>query len=844
MPLAGAHGACAHCTLQVPAGLIVPDAALQFCCRGCGTAHALIHSQGLEAYYALPERGGDQVATGDRKIRYAELDRPAFIDKHTTKLDHGQRSATLGIEGIHCAACLWLLERLPRVVPGVIESRVNWRRATISVRWSDNTVTLAAIAEGIAALGYRPHPLRVDSRAAWRKVEDRKRLIGIAVAFAAAGNNMLIAGSLYLGLFSYMDADITQLLRWGSCLVGMVSLAWPGRVFFRGAWSALRSRTPHMDLPVALGLAVGGLAGLFNTIRGTGELYFDTLSVLVFLLLVGRALQLRQQRFAASALDVLYRVTPRMAHKLVDGGFHEVPAEVLEVGDIVAVAATQTIPGDGVVVAGRSNIDQQVLTGESQPVAVAPGSAVAAGTVNLGARLQVRIETVGEDTRMGRVLGLVEQSAESRPPIVALADRIGGWFVVTVLGLAAITLGAWLVVQPTAAVDHAVSLLIVACPCALALATPLAVSVAIGRAAQRKILIKGGDVLQRLATPGTVWLDKTGTLTEGRLTVVAVRGETGVGETGVAAAVGALESHSAHPVAKALCAWASDIRQDAPGNGHAALPRATNVEQSALGGISGYVDGRHVVIGTERYVGSQRLDPETMKSDAVALLAESASPVFVAIDGKIAAAFGVDDPLRSDAAAVVSQLHERGWSVGILSGDHPAIVARVGKALGLPAARCHGGLTPADKVQYVAGTSCAAAADARPHTVVMVGDGVNDSAALAAASVGIAAHHGAQASLQAAPVYLARPGLGGLIDLLDTSVATMRGIRRNFVVSLGYNALAVGLAAFGLIGPLLAALLMPLSSLSVVALSLAAPRPQRRARTARTQQQHARGALA
>ncbi|MEM6995683.1 MAG: heavy metal translocating P-type ATPase metal-binding domain-containing protein, partial [Myxococcota bacterium] len=580
MPLSDDATACSHCTLVVPVGLQRPEDTEQFCCHGCRTAYALIHDHGLQAYYGLPDRGAGAAVTGDRQVRYAELDRPAFLAAHTTELPGGQRRATLGIDGIHCAACLWLLERLPRVVPGVITARVDWRRATIEVRWSASAVALSTIANGIAGLGYRPHPLRIDAAAAARRLDDRRRMVGIAVAFAAAGNNMLIALSLYLGLFSHMDDGVTQLLRWASCVVGVVSLAWPGRVFFRGAWSAIRSRTPHMDLPVALALAVGGLAGLTNTIRGTGELYFDTLSVLVFLLLVGRAVQIRQQRHAAATLEVLYRVTPRMAHRLVDGGFAEVPADVLEAGDIVRVMATQTVPADGVVVAGRSTIDAQVLTGEPRPVAVRPGASVAAGTVNLGATLQIRVEAVGEHTRMGHVLQLVEDAAAERPPIVALADRIGGWFVVVVLLLAAATALGWLAAEPTVAVDHAVALLIVACPCALALATPLAIAVALGRAARAKILVKGGDVLQRLATPGTIWLDKTGTLTEGRMAVMDI-----AGARSVAPLVGALEAHSAHPIARALVTWAA-----AEGAGSLAC----DVEQSAAGGIRGVVDGSTV----------------------------------------------------------------------------------------------------------------------------------------------------------------------------------------------------------------------------------------------------------
>jgi len=799
---------CAHCTLAVPAGLLEPGADKQFCCHGCRAAHTIIMGHGLEQYYRLGERTREPTVTGDKTVRYAEFDREAFIQGHTVLHDDGQRSVVLGIEGLHCAACIWLLERLDRVVPGVVEARVNWRRATLEVRWVTSAVSLSTIAEGIAGLGYRPHPLRRDDRAEARRSADRQRTVAIAVAFAAAGNNMLIAASLYLGMFSSMDAGIEQLLRWASCFVGLVSLTWPGRVFFRGAWSALRSRTPHMDLPVALALAVGGVAGTINTIRGTGELYFDTLCVLVFLLLVGRAIQLRQQREAAATLDVMRRITPQTAHRRVGDAFVEVPATVLEPGDVVRVAADEVIPGDGTILSGETRVDVSVLTGEAAPLAVGPGAEVAAGTLNLGRHIIVRLDAVGEQTQMGRILELIESSAESRPAIVALADRIGARFVLAIVAASVATLGAWLIMEPSHAVDHAVALLIVACPCALALATPLTLSVAIARAAQRKVLIKGGDVLQRLSRPGMVWLDKTGTVTEGRMAVVSWRNVGAVAPAALAEWVAAVEAQCVHPVAQAL----------------AANPRAQtgddykieNVQHDVHGGVTATVEGHEIAIGNAPFVRAHLRAPLEADVERVAasILASFASPIYVCVDGAVAAVAGVDDPLRADARDAVAGLRDRGWAVGILSGDHPDVVAHTASVLGLSPSMCHGGLLPQDKVAFVARSAENGA------TSVMVGDGVNDAAALAAASVGIATHRGAEASLRAAPVYLGRPGLGGVVELLDMGQTTMRAIVRNFGVSLAYNAVAVVLAAAGLIGPLVAAVLMPISSLTVVSLAL------------------------
>ena len=773
---------CEHCELPVAPGE-------RFCCPGCAAAFELIQSCDLGAYYEIAERAKVDTPVLD----YAGFDEASFLDAHAEALGEDELRATLALDGIRCAACVWLLERLPRIVSGVVEARAHWSRSTLTVTWRPSQTPLSAIAAAVAKLGYRPHVLQPGTTSGARVLANRRALIELGVAFAAAGNNMLIAISLYFGMFGYMSTTTELALRWASGAVGLASLLWPGRVFFVGAIGALRTRTPHMDLPVALGLFVGGLAGVVNLVRGHGEIYFDTLSVLVFLLLLGRYVQSRQQQHAADAVEILHRLTPRIAHRYDGGVLLDVPAEVLRVGDRLQVRAGETIPADATVLSGQSAVDESILTGETRPREVTMHDTVAAGSLNLGSVLDVRIDAVREHTRIGRILSLVESSARTRPRIVQLADRIGAHFVVTVIVLAALTFAGWLFVEPGAAVDRAVSLLVVACPCALALATPLALSVALSRAARRKILIKGGDVLQRLSTPGTIWLDKTGTVTEGRTTVAQW-----AGDESVQAAVAALERESSHPVALAL-----QSLDDTP------LPVA-NVVHTTGAGIEGTVDGHRMRIGTEEFVAA--VLPHALRVARERALEAGLSPVFVARDGQIVAVAGIGDPLRPEAVDAVRGLQARGWVVGMLSGDHPAVVTAVGQRLGIPAERCRGGLDPEEKVASIQATV---------GPVVMVGDGVNDSAALAAASVGIATRNGAEASLEAAPVYLGRPGVGALVELLDGSRATMATIRRNFGASIFYNAFAVGLATAGLISPLVAAILMPISSLTVVSLSLA-----------------------
>ncbi len=482
---------------------------------------AVVHDTGLANFYVFRD---DDVAeavparTTDR--RYAEFDDPVFRGLYYDTRDDGTQAVELYLEGVHCAACVWLVEKLPEVLPGVIESRLDMRRSLLRVRWAEDRTRLSSIARLLDSLGYPPHPAK-DARARdLQRREDHRFLIRIGVAGACAGNVMTLSFALYGGAFTGIETEYSHLFRFASMVFGMVSLLWPGNLFFRGAWAALRTRTAHLDLPIALGLAVGGIIGTVNAIRGEGDVYFDSLTMLIFLLLVGRWIQRRQQRWTNDAVELLFSLTPSSARRVEADGLHEVPIEALAPEDIVEIRAGDSIPTDGTVLDGSSTVDQSLLTGESQPVAVVPGQSVHAGTVNVGSRLQVRVDAVGSNTRVGKLMQLVEECSRRRAPIVQTADRIAGWFVVVVLLLAAFTLGLWLWLDPSRAVNNAVALLIVCCPCALELATPLTIAVALGRAAKRRILVKGGAALELLARPGAVVLDKTGTITTGRATVV------------------------------------------------------------------------------------------------------------------------------------------------------------------------------------------------------------------------------------------------------------------------------------------------------------------------------------
>jgi Cu2+-exporting ATPase len=783
--LAPSGAACTHCGLPVPPALLEPDDRPAFCCGGCATAYAIIRDGGLDRYYQLPERRAAPVEPSGRS--FAEFDHPAFHALYVRRRPDGINETELYLDGVHCASCVWLVERVPLLVPGVTRAELEIGRALAHLAWDPAATSLSAIARFLDTLGYRPHPFRAQRVEERRRAEDRGALLRIGVAGALAGNVMMVAVALYSGWFGGMEPAFAQYFRWISLLLTAPVLLWPGRVFFQGAAASFRTRRLHMDLPIAIALGAGFVRGAVNTVTGSGPIYFDGVAMLVFLLLVGRFLQQRAQRAAADSASLLHGLTPSVS-RLVEGDtIREVPTEALLPEMTVEVRAGETFPADGQVADGHSEVDLALLTGESRPVRVAPGATVWAGTVNLSSGLRVQVTQAGEASRVGRLLQEVATGAARRARIVLLADRLAGWFVAVVLVLAAGTWTWWHFTAPAAALDNAIALLIVTCPCALALATPLAVSVAIGRAARQGILIKGGDALEALAHPTTLYLDKTGTVTEGRFRLARWEGPDWVRPLVVA-----LERHSSHPVAAAfLAAW----RDVAP-------PPALDVRQTLGGGLEGMVAGRRVVVGSPAFVGARAAVPARARPAA-------GTPVWVAVDGVVVGVAAFGDPLRAEAPAVLARTARRGWTIRLLSGDAPEVVRSVAASLGLGDDAWRGGVSPEGKLAEIE-----RAANAGP--VVMVGDGVNDAAAMARATVGIAVRGGAEASLAVADVYLSRGGLTPLDELMAGAERTLRVIRRNIAFSLAYNLAGAALAMGGWINPLIAAILMPASSLTVV----------------------------
>ncbi len=796
---------CIHCREPVtcPSQTNPSDV---FCCTGCRSAHQMIGSWGLQDFYALRDQSRLQGAAqaAGQSSRFEHFDSAEFLGTSAPRKNaDGSYSAELAVQGLHCGACAWLIENAAAREPGLLSARVKMSKHTIQLIFDPKKTQLSRIAQFLDGLGYRLAPLEGCSDGHIDR-ESRRQLIQIAVAGFLAANAMWIAIALYAGEASGVTPDIRYFLVLVGTLLGVAAVCIPGRTFFTGAFASLRTRTPHMDLPVALGLGVGSIVGTINAIRGQGDVYFDCLATLVFLLLIGRWIQFRQQQRAARAVDLMIRITPRYAElERSDGSTASVLVDSLVPGDVVRVMAGDCVPADGEVLRGESKLDRSLLTGESNPVTVKVGDELSAGTINLVSPLSVSVSATGRDTRIGKVMDSVEAAATEKTPIVMLADRIGGYFVIVVTLLAVVAFVMWLPSGVSTATSHSTALLIVACPCALALATPLAIAVGLGRAAKRNILIRDGESLQQLSKPGRIWLDKTGTLTEGRQRVTSLTGD--IEALRFAAAV---EAECKHPIAAAIQLEAR--------NRNLMPVENCDVVRAVRGGLTGAAGGRQVAVGNLELM--RDLDAEFNSESQLAMhhcVEQGESPVLIAIDGHVAAVLGVSDPIRSGAQDAIAQMKGRGWKVGILSGDLDAIVHRVGEQLGVESTECFGGLSPEEKLNKIRDSRSAG------DTVTMVGDGANDAAALAAADVGIAVRGGAEVSLQAAPVYIASGKLQSLVQLMRGASRTTQLIWLTFAVSLLYNVVAVGLAICGWISPLLAAILMPISSASVLAITLA-----------------------
>lgn len=798
-------GACRHCGLPT-AGPTSP-----FCCAGCETVFLALQHAGLDSgYYRLRDVARTDVATPARTtvdpLVESEVDSDWFLTNRASRAQDGGLIVDLTLDGVQCAACVWLIEQMPGQVEGVLGSRLDLARGRLTVHWDPYSLPLSSVIRWLARYGYRAIPANSEA-AQPQSAYERRLLVKLGVSWALAANVMLIAFALYAGLDA-AGGVMASAARWLSMALAVPAVVYGGSTFFVKAVQSIgiagraRSLRPlHMDVPISLGILVGFGHSAYATVTGEAAVWFDSITVLIAALLTARWLQERSRRMASDAADRLLALVPAMARRISDSGAVQVvPTDQLGPGDVVQVPAEEVIPVDGDVIGGVSAVNNAVLTGESEPMPVQAGAKVNAGAMNLHSTITVETRAAGRSTRVGQLLSWMKEPDATRAPVVLLADRIGGYFVAAVVALAALTGLLWLRLDPANAAVHVAALLVITCPCALGMATPLALAVAAGRAARAGAYIKTEGALQTLTEVDTYVLDKTGTLTEGRPVLVERFGD----EHAIALAA-ALERESSHALARALVAEVAS--EAAPVN---------NVRVCSGAGIRGIVGVHQVCVGKPSWVAEDcTLRHEGLLARAERFALRGLTPVAVAVDGSLRAMLGFGDRLRPAAPQFVADLQGRGAAVYLLTGDRVEVALDVSKRLSLPAESVYGNVSPEEKRDFVCNLQRAG------KRVAMLGDGVNDAAALRAADVGIAVGGGASASFSAADVFLVEEGLGPVKYLLRGADRAMATVRRNLGLSLVYNVLGAGAAVAGLVSPLVAAVAMPISSLAVVGSSIA-----------------------
>lgn len=776
---ARAGSLCFHCGEPLPdPALAVHDRTMgrEFCCAGCAAAAQWIGEAQLEDYYRLRSGPAGRVAAESPDL--SAWDRDDLQGQHARDVDGG-REIVLLTDGMRCAACAWLIDRALSREPGVVEVAANAVTGRIRLVWDPRVARLSDTLQRLSGLGYRPWLANGEERERERRNERNRSLLRLGLAGLGAMQAMMFAEALYLDTAGEMPLATRDFFRWITFLVSTPVVFYAGWPFIDGAWRELRHRRLGMDTLIAGSTLLAYFASVAETVRGGPHVWYDAAVMFVFLLLAARMLEQRARNVATAQVDALARARPALATREIDDGSREVvPVNALACGDIACVAAGDTVPADGTLLDTAAQFEEALLTGEAHPVSKSAGDAVYAGTV-CGARpARVRVVGVGSATRLSQVERLVELAQAQRPALARAADRIAHHFVLGLLVTAVIVHIAWRIHDPARAFEVTLALLVISCPCALSLSVPAALAAAHGALARLGVLAIRADALDTLARATDVVFDKTGTLGDGRMELIETTTFDGASTAQAIGIAAALERASLHPLAAAF----------APAND---TPLAREVVEHAGLGIEGVVHGRRWRVGQAGWAAGRGDDGGLWLGD-----------------GRVACArFTVREHERADAREAIAALRAQGLDIHLCSGDGQAAVDRFARQLDIPAAAAR--QSAESKLEHVR------ALQARGRVVVMVGDGLNDAPVLGGADVSIAVSEGAALAKRAADLVMTGTSLARIPAAVALARRTRHVVRQNLAWALGYNVIALPLAAAGLVTPWLAALGMAASSLTV-----------------------------
>lgn len=790
------YPSCFHCQEPVLTGqqfvTRINDRDELMCCPGCQAVSQAIVDAGLLSYYKFrTEPGSKQNALVPEALtQFSAYDLPE-VQQDFVHSEDNVESVSLSIDGITCAACAWLIEHKVKQLTGVSQVLVNSTTQRAMISWDKRTVKLSDILGQISRIGYQAAPYQVDEQELNNKLNSRKFLLRLGLAGFATMQVMMFALALYTGYFTDLDVQYRDYFRWVSMIFATPVVLYSAQPFYFSAIRTLLSGKLNMDVSVSIAIGGAYVASCFATVNGTGEVYFESVSMFTFFLLLGRYFEQKARQKASVSSSNLHKLVPLTAHLVNDNGQEEIPAKKLRLNDVILVKPGEMIAADGVVIEGHTSINEAMLTGEQMPIEKTIASQVYAGTINVDQPIKVSVTALGQDQLVAEIIRLQELASNTKPAIALLADKLSRYFSGTILTIATITYLVWHQISPEDAFWVTLSVLVATCPCALALATPTAVTCATAIFTRLGIITRKAGVFEKLPQIKHVVFDKTGTLTSGTLSIGQTQCMADLTKTQALAIAAALETGSRHPIAAAFAVFADNALV------------SEEVHHEVGFGVRGRIDGTDYFIGNAVFTGASI---DTRDPTQKIWLARSCNEQL-----EVLASFEIQDNIRQDSKATVEMLKQQGCRISIASGDSSGHVHQLAKELGID--DVHSGLTPADKLALVTRL--------QQHTrVAMFGDGINDAPVLAGADLSVAMGSGSAIAKNSADLILLGDHLSRFTQAVSVAKLTTQIIRQNLAWALGYNALILPLAVTGHVAPYIAAIGMSASSLIVVGNSL------------------------
>ncbi len=763
-----------------------------FCCKGCQGVYHLLRAEGLDSFY---EKLGDTKLepAAQKREDLEKFDLEGFKKKYIKVRPDGLYEIHLIIEGIHCAACVWLNEKVLHKTPGIIEASINYTNNKATVVWDPDEIKLSKIIETIRSIGYNAYPYDPALQEERAVKARRDYYARILVAVFATMNIMWIAIAQYVGFFTGMRRDIKDILNVAEFVLATPTLFYSGWVFFKGAYYGLKNRFINMDVLVATGATLTYIYSIYAMLTRTGEVYFDSVTMIITFVLVGKYLEVLSKKQAVDTIDSILGTLPTEVTLIKNDEKVLMSVENVIEGDIIEIKPGEKVVIDGVIVNGEGSFDESSLTGESEPVFKKVGDEVLSGSICLDSVIRYRATKDFSTSLISNIAQLLEDALGKKPRLEHLANQVSGYFSVTILSIAVLTFMGWYWFKGDfeTALIVAVSVIVIACPCALGLATPMATLVGIGEAAKRGILFKEAGYLETLAKADTLVLDKTGTITQGRPEVVGYEKIAPVKEEWIYALV----EHSNHPVSRGVATFLRDrvFKKIA----------VTSFKEIKAKGIKGIIEGKEILAGSKEF----------LQENGIIVDAQSEYTLFaVAIDKKLVALFELADEIKETTAEAIAKIKEMGIEIVMLTGDHERIARKIAKIVGIEHYQAR--MLPQDKSAFIDKLH------KEGRVVVMAGDGINDAIALACSDIAIAMGSGADVALSVSDVVLLDEKPIKIYEAMRLSRRVYRAVKENLALSLLYNTIAVPAAVLGYVNPLFAALAMSLSSLTVVGNSM------------------------